>query len=180
MVFGLEILLGSVRKLHPLDFGEGIDDDGNIVAKTDLYVFNSFVGIFDHIMQKAGRDRVRPTLELAENIGHFNRVLNIRLTRFSKNSGVLSRGKIVGIVDKLAVGGVGDVGAIKIPHILISMHRIATIREKGFRLRRGLHARGCRLNFAWFVFRHVVVIIYYETRKSPRFMVEDEGPLDNV
>ena len=76
-VLGLAVF--AVGELDLVDLGHALDDVRDLLPELLGDVFGSNRGIFDGIVQQAGRDRGRVQLHLRQNLGYLEGMQDIRL-----------------------------------------------------------------------------------------------------
>ena len=85
-------------------------------------------GVFDHVVQQAGGDADGVELHVGEDVGHFQRVDQVRLAGMADLSLVLEGRKHVGPAQQLQVG-VGAVAADFVEQILEANHGIRGLED---------------------------------------------------
>ena len=87
--------LGAVAVLQLVELGDPVDEHGDLVAEILTEVLEGVLGVFDGVMQQGGRKCLRSDSQFSQNLGHGDRVRDVRLTALALLSPVrLLRGHI--------------------------------------------------------------------------------------
>jgi hypothetical protein len=77
----LRLAVLAVRKLDFVDFGDALHNVGHLVAKFGRNLLIGGRGVFHRIVQQAGGNRRRVQLHLRQDLGHLQRMNDVRLAR---------------------------------------------------------------------------------------------------
>ena len=128
MVLGLEVDFLPLAELHPLDLGEAIDNEGDVVPEALPDLVDREVGVLDRVVEEARGDSRRAGLELGQDVGHFDRVLDIGFPGLPEDAVMLLLGQEIGVFDHLPPGFAFDVDVVKLLQVLEGVHRVAAVR----------------------------------------------------
>ena len=92
------------------DLGDAFDDVGNLLAEFRVNLVDRDRGVFDHVVQQAGRDRRGVQAHLRQNRGYLQRMRQVWFAGLACRPFVMLEGKLVGFLDQRQVFA-GAVGA---------------------------------------------------------------------
>ena len=101
-VLGLALL--ARREGDRADFGDALDDMGDLGAEQLLDALDGRQGVLDDVMEQAGGDGHHVQPHVRQEIGHLERVHHIGLARMAHLSLVLEGREHVGPAKQLEVG----------------------------------------------------------------------------
>ena len=125
-------------RLQPLDLGQAIDDGADLGAEQLVDLGAGRVGVLDGVVQQRHGDGGVVELEVGEDGGDFERMVEVRVARGALLRAVLLHGVDIGLVEQLLVG-VRVVGLHPLDELVLTHHR-------GAALPGGLVVRPCRAN----------------------------------
>ena len=96
------------------EFGHAVDELGNSRAKDACHIIEGCLGIFHRIVKERGAHHIAVHIELGQDNGHLNRMVDIHLARAALLLRMLLGGKTVGTL---------DFGAIFLVHVLAAQAR---------------------------------------------------------
>ena len=98
------LLLFAARELDPIQLRDSIDEERHLVAEVALEILEADVRIFDNVVQERGNDRGRVKPVRGEDLGHRDRVGDVRITGPTLLAGVGLGGDGVGTTDHVNIG----------------------------------------------------------------------------
>ena len=119
-VFGLLLFAGG--EVNFADFGDALDDVGDLLAEFLADVDDGDRGVLDRVVQKAGCDGDRVHLHFGEHERNFQWMYQVGLTGGSGLAFVMLEGVIVGFLDN---------GEIVLRTVLLHpLHQIAELGQR--------------------------------------------------
>ncbi len=100
------------------NLGNSFHKVGNFFIKFLCKFFLCDTGILDRIVQKAGSDGLRTSMQCRQNIGNVNQMDNIRLAGFAELPGMMFRGIVCCMRNQSKILRIGNVGLCIVHDIL--------------------------------------------------------------
>ena len=98
-------------KAELVDLGEPVDDVGNVLAEFLFDLLQRSDRVLHDVVQQSHADTTGVELHVGQDIGHGQRMVEVRLTRFTRLSIVLFGRKAIGLPQHLqVVGRMGSLG----------------------------------------------------------------------
>ena len=119
-IFRLLRLIGL--QLDTAELCNTIDQTCDFRPEYPVDFFESYVRIFNHVMQQPGNDRSAIKTHLCENAGNFDRMREVRVTRSARLTAMRFDGEDIGLVQNVFVG-VRVIGPDTLDHFVLSHHR---------------------------------------------------------
>ena len=114
-------------ELHTAQLGEAVDHPAHIPAEPPLQILVRDFGVLDHVVEEAASDGDDVELQIREDPGHLERMVQIGLARETDLSLMRLGGHHVGRAEQVEIG-VGLVRADPVPNRLEPNHRLPVSR----------------------------------------------------
>ena len=102
------LLVGAKR--DPAQLGDAVDQARDLRPEFALHLLRGQVGVLDRVVEKRGGDRGRVRLEVGEDRGHLQGVVDVVLAGQPALARVGRGGPLVGLADHLLAGRIEVVG----------------------------------------------------------------------
>ena len=138
-------LLGALGKDFQLgQFGDAIDQIGDLVSEFFLDVFVGYQRVFNRVMKQRGDDGGHIQLQVRKDGRHFQRVGEIRIARRAELLAVRRHGIDVCLVEQVLVGA-GIIGQHPLDQVGLAHQAAAPADRRHMRRRRAGNRLGGRL-----------------------------------
>ena len=106
-IFGLPVL--AIGKLDLVDIGDAFDDAGHLLAESGFDLLVGGGRIFNRVVQQAGGNGGRVHAHIGQDLGHFERMNDVRLAGGPHLAFVVVDAELPGLADQLDVfaGAIG-------------------------------------------------------------------------